>query len=249
MKKYLLFTLLFVTAAITAQEAALEVIKLNAPDLQRGESVMQALSKRNDEPERASRPWDLGRDGFVLAEGSAILVIETLEHARARGARIYGMIAGAGITSDSHDIVQPEPTGEGQSAAMVKALRDAGLAASDIAHVNAHGTSTPQGDTTEAHSIARALGDATPIVTSTKSMTGHLLGSAGALESLACVLALHHRVVPPTINLDDPEPGLPIDIATSARPLPAGDLAAINNSFGFGGHNVAVAFTTANASR
>jgi len=208
---------------------------------------MQALSKRNDDPERASRPWDLGRDGFVLAEGAAILIIETLAHARARGARIYGTIAGSGITSDSHDIVQPEPTGEGQSGAMLKALRDAGLVASDIVHVNAHGTSTPQGDTTEAHSIARA----TPgcVVTSTKSMTGHLLGGAGALETVACVLALHDRVVPPTINLDAPEPGLPIDIATTQRPLPAGDLAAINNSFGFGGHNVAIAVTNANATR
>ena len=210
---------------------------------------MQALSRRNDEPERASRPWDLGRDGFVLAEGSAMLVIETLEHAQARGAHIYGTIAGSGITSDSHDIVQPEPTGEGQSGAMIKALRDAGLAPSDIVHVNAHGTSTPQGDTTEANSIERALGAATGacVVTSTKSMTGHLLGSAGALETVACVLALRDRLVPPTINLDDPEPGLPIDIATAPRPLPEGDLAAINNSFGFGGHNVAVAVTNANA--
>ncbi len=211
-------------------------------------SQMQALSKRNDDPERASRPWDIARDGFVLAEGAAMLVLETLDNARARGARIYGTVAGSGITSDSHDIVQPEPTGEGQSSAMIKAMHDAGLTPSDIVHVNAHGTSTPQGDTTEAHSIQRALGDATPacVVTSTKSMTGHLLGAAGALETVACVMALRDRLVPPTINLDDPEPGLPIDIATTARPLPDGDLAAINNSFGFGGHNVAVAVTNAN---
>lgn len=214
-------------------------------------SQMQALSRRNDEPTRASRPWDRGRDGFVMAEGAAVLVIETLEHAKARGATIYGTIAGAGITSDSHDIVQPDPSGEGQSGAMLKALADSGLAASDIVHVNAHGTSTPQGDVTEAGSIRTALGDAVDgcIVTSTKSMTGHLLGGAGALETIAAVMALHDRMVPPTINLEDPEPDLGIDIASVPRPLPAGDLAAINNSFGFGGHNVAVAVTNANATR
>ena len=212
---------------------------------------MQALSRRNDDPAGASRPWDTGRDGFVMGEGAAVLILETLEHARARGARIYGTIAGAGITADSHDIVQPDPTGEGQSGAMLKALADAGLAASDIRHVNAHGTSTPQGDLTEAGSIRTGLGDATDdcVVTSTKSMTGHLLGGAGALETIATVLALHERTVPPTINLEDPEPDLGIDIATAARPLPAGDLAGINNSFGFGGHNVAVAVTNANSNR
>lgn len=210
---------------------------------------MQALSRRNNEPERASRPWDRGRDGFVMGEGSAIMVIETLEHAQARGAKIYGTIAGAGITADSHDMVQPDPSGEGQSGAMVKALEDSGLVASDIKHVNAHGTSTPQGDVTEAGSIRTALGDATDevVVTSTKSMTGHLLGGAGALETIASVLALKNRVVPPTINLEDPEPDLGIDIAANvARPLPEGPLAAINNSFGFGGHNVAIAITNAN---
>ncbi|MEA4944627.1 MAG: beta-ketoacyl-ACP synthase II [Propionicimonas sp.] len=210
---------------------------------------MQALSKRNDEPERASRPWDRGRDGFVLGEGSAVLVLETLEHALARGAKIYGTIAGAGITADSHDIVQPDPSGEGQSGAMLKALADSGLQPSDIVHVNAHGTSTPQGDLTEAHSIRVGLGEATDqvVVTSTKSMTGHLLGGAGSLETIASLLALRDRLVPPTINLEDPEPDLEIDVATSPRPLPEGDLAAINNSFGFGGHNVAVVVTNANA--
>ena len=211
---------------------------------------MQALSRRNDEPERASRPWDRGRDGFVMGEGSAIMILETLEHAKARGAKIYGTIAGAGITADSHDIVQPDPTGEGQSTAMIKALADAGLTPSDIRHVNAHGTSTPQGDVTEAGSIRTALGDATDqvVVTSTKSMTGHLLGGAGALETIATLLALRNRMVPPTINLEDPEPDLGIDIAANvARELPTGDLAAINNSFGFGGHNVAIAVTNANA--
>ncbi len=210
---------------------------------------MQALSRRNDDPAGASRPWDKGRDGFVLAEGAAVMILESLEHATARGAKIYGTVAGAGISNDNHDIVQPEPTGTGQASAMVKALRESGLSASDINHVNAHGTSTPQGDVTEAGSIRKALGAATDdvIVTSTKSMTGHLLGGAGALESIATVLALRNRMVPPTINLHDPDEGLNIDIAANeARPLPAGDLAGINNSFGFGGANVAVAFTTAN---
>ena len=211
---------------------------------------MQALSRRNDDPEGASRPWDRGRDGFVMGEGSAIMILETLEHARGRGAKIYGTIAGAGITADSHDIVQPDPSGEGQSTAMIKALADAKLTAGDIRHVNAHGTSTPQGDVTEAGSIRTALGDATDqvVVTSTKSMTGHLLGGAGALETIATLLALRDRTVPPTINLEDPEPGLGIDIAANVtRELPAGDLAAINNSFGFGGHNVAIAVTNGNA--
>ena len=213
---------------------------------------MQALSKRNDDPQTASRPWDKGRDGFVLSEGSAVLVLESLEHARARGAKIYGTLAGAGISDDNHDIVQPEPSGHGQAQAMIKALRESGLAPADIRHVNAHGTSTPQGDVTEAHSIRLALGAATDqvVVTSTKSMTGHLLGAAGALETLATVLALRDRVVPPTINLVDPEEGLDLDIAANAtRTLPAGDLAALNNSFGFGGSNVAVAVTNANANR
>ncbi len=209
---------------------------------------MQALSKRNDEPERASRPWDVDRDGFVLGEGAAMLVLETLSHAQARGARIYGTAAGAGISADGHDLVQPDPSGLGQSKAMVRAMLAAGLTAADIVHVNAHATSTPQGDITEAQSIRAALGDDTrAIVTGTKSMLGHLLGAAGAIETIAAVLALYHRVVPPTINLENPEPGLGIDIATTARPLPAGDLAALNNSFGFGGHNVAIAVTNQHA--
>ncbi|NLT29131.1 MAG: beta-ketoacyl-[acyl-carrier-protein] synthase family protein [Propionibacterium sp.] len=211
---------------------------------------MQALSRRNDEPERASRPWDVDRDGFVLGEGAAIMVLESLEHAQARGAKIWGTLAGAGITADSHDMVQPEPLGSGQAKAMVKALQDSGLDARDIKHVNAHATSTPAGDVTEAGSIRSALGqDTTAIVNGTKSMTGHLLGAAGAMESLATVLALHHRKVPPTINLENPEADLGIDIATEVRELPDGDLAAINNSFGFGGHNVAVAISNAHDSR
>ena len=210
---------------------------------------MQALSRRNDDPTAASRPWDKGRDGFVLSEGSAILVLESLEHAKARGATIYGTVAGAGISDDNHDIVQPDPTGHGQAQAMRRALRESGVAASDIRHVNAHGTSTPQGDVTEAGSIRQALGAATDdvVVTSTKSMTGHLLGAAGALETIATVMALRERLVPPTINLLDPADGLDIDIAANTpRPLSGGDLAALNNSFGFGGHNVAVVLTNAN---
>jgi len=204
---------------------------------------MMALSKRNDAPEQASRPWDKGRDGFVLGEGSAALVLESEEHARARGARVYAEAAGAGITADSHDIAQPDPSGIGATRAMEMALREADLVPGDIVHINAHATSTPQGDLAEAGAIKSALGEAagSVIVTSTKSMTGHLLGAAGALESVATVLALRDRRVAPTINLDDPE-DVGLDIATKQRSLPEGDLAALNNSFGFGGHNVAIAF-------
>jgi 3-oxoacyl-[acyl-carrier-protein] synthase II len=204
---------------------------------------MMALSKRNDDPEAASRPWDKGRDGFVLGEGAAAVVLESEEHAKARGAKVYAEAAGAGITADSHDIAQPDPAGRGATRAMKMALQESGLAASDIRHINAHATSTPQGDVAEAGAIRAALGDAASdvIVTSTKSMTGHLLGAAGALESVATVLALHERTVPPTINLEDPE-DVGLDLADKRRDLPAGDVAALNNSFGFGGHNVALAF-------
>ncbi|WP_316668570.1 beta-ketoacyl-[acyl-carrier-protein] synthase family protein [uncultured Propionibacterium sp.] len=212
---------------------------------------MQALSKRNDEPQKASRPWDKNRDGFVMGEGAVMLVLETLEHARARGAMIYGTIAGSGISADSYDMVKPDPSGRGQIAAMRMALENSGLAPSDISHINAHATSTPVGDTTEAHGIRSLLGDDADhvVVTATKSMTGHLLGAAGALESMATVLALRDRIAPPTINLDDPEDGLDVTIAANrAIELPAeGRLAALNNSFGFGGHNVAVAITNDNA--
>lgn len=210
-----------------------------------GFSQMKALSRRNDDPAAASRPWDTDRDGFVLGEGSVMLVLETLDHAQARGATIYGTLAGAGLSADSHDMVQPDPSGRGQMLAMTRALAEADVAADQVAHVNAHATATPQGDTTEAGSIRGALGEnTTAVVTGTKSMTGHLLGAAGAIESLATILALRDRVVPPTINLDNLEAGLGIDIAANtARELPAGDLAAINNSFGFGGPNVALCFT------
>lgn len=233
-------------AVVGGTEGVIHPLPLNAF------AQMQALSRRNDDPGHASRPWDTGRDGFVLGEGSVVMVIETLESAKARGAKIYGTLAGAGISNDNHDIVQPEPSGRGQAMAVTKALRESGLAASDIKHVNAHGTSTPQGDLTEANSIAKALGDAVDdvVVTSTKSMTGHLLGGAGALETFATVMALNTRTVPPTINIENLEPDLPIDVAVNeVRQLPDGDLAAINNSFGFGGANVAVAVTNQHQSR
>lgn len=207
---------------------------------------MQALSRRNDSPESASRPWDIGRDGFVLGEGAAMMVLETLEHAQARRATIHGTIAGAGMSADSHDLVQPDPSGYGQILAMRRALNESQLSATDIVHINAHATSTPQGDITEAASIRTALGEKhaeSVVVTGTKSMTGHLLGGAGALETLATLLSLKHRQVPGTRNIENLEPGLGIDIAISVRELPDGDLAAINNSFGFGGHNVAVVVT------
>jgi len=208
---------------------------------------MMALSKRNDDPEAASRPWDVDRDGFVLGEGAGILVLESEEHATARGARVYAAVAGAGITADSHDIAQPDPKGLGATRAIKRALAESGLEPGDIRHINAHATSTPLGDVAEALAIRTALGSATDdvVMTATKSMTGHLLGAAGALESIAAVLALHHRVVPPTINLDQQDEAVDLDIATKQRDLPAGDLAALNNSFGFGGHNVALAFRTA----
>jgi 3-oxoacyl-[acyl-carrier-protein] synthase II len=207
-------------------------------------SQMMALSKRNDEPERASRPWDLDRDGFLLGEGAGILVLESLEHAQARGAKIYAEFAGAGLTADGHDIAQPEPTGAGATRAMRRALLEGDLAAGDIVHINAHATSTPQGDIAESLAIRKALGSAADraVATAPKSMIGHLLGAAGAVESIATVLALHHRVVPPTINLDKPDDAIQLDIATEQRKLADGDIAALNNSFGFGGHNVALAF-------
>ncbi len=207
---------------------------------------MMALSKKEGDPAAVSRPWDVARDGFVLGEGAAVLVLESEEHARARGARIYAEVRGAGMTDDSHDIAQPDPEGRGGARAIARALLESDLSASDIRHINAHATSTPQGDIAEGLMIHATLGKAADdiVVTSTKSMTGHLLGGAGALESLATVLAIHHRVVPPTINLDDQDPAVDLDIATKPRDLPDGDFAALNNSFGFGGSNVAVAFAT-----
>jgi 3-oxoacyl-[acyl-carrier-protein] synthase II len=207
---------------------------------------MMALSKNTGDPTTVSRPWDTARDGFVLGEGAGVLVLESEEHARARGARIYAEVLGAGITADSHDIAQPDPAGRGGARAIVRALEESEISASDIAHINAHATSTPLGDIAEGLMIHATLGAQADrvVVTSTKSMTGHLLGGAGALESIATILALHHRVAPPTINLDNQDPEVELDIATKPRDLPEGHIAALNNSFGFGGANVAVAFGT-----
>jgi 3-oxoacyl-[acyl-carrier-protein] synthase II len=207
-----------------------------------GFASMRAMSTRNDDPERASRPWDRARDGFVLGEGSGVIVLERADHAAARGAHVYARLAGAGMTSDGYDIVQPDPEGAGGARAVTLALRDSGLAKTDIVHVNAHATSTPTGDMAEIIGLRAVLGDHM-VLTSTKSMHGHLLGAAGALESIATILAIYHSVVPPTINLDDPEDGLLDVAAPKARHMEVP--AALNNSFGFGGHNAALIFTHA----
>jgi 3-oxoacyl-[acyl-carrier-protein] synthase II len=207
--------------------------------------AMRALSMRNDEPERASRPYDKGRDGFVMGEGAGILVLESAEHAAARGARVYAELAGAGISADGHHIAQPEPEGRGAAAAVRLAVVDADVAATDIVHINAHATSTPQGDIAESRAIRSALGSAVDgvAVSGTKSMTGHLLGGAGAVESVATVMALVDRKAPVTANLDDPDDAIGLDVVGGTpRDLRGGDIAAINNSFGFGGHNVALVF-------
>jgi 3-oxoacyl-[acyl-carrier-protein] synthase II len=206
-----------------------------------GFASMRAMSTRNDEPERASRPWDKARDGFVLGEGAAALVLERADHAAARGARSYATLAGAGLTSDGFDIVQPDPEGTGAARAITAALRDAGATGADVAHVNAHATSTPMGDLAELVALRRSVGGH-PLLTATKSMTGHLLGAAGALESIATILAVHHGVVPPTINLDEPDDALDLDVA-AGKPRHLDVPAALNNAFGFGGHNVALLFT------
>ena len=210
---------------------------------------MMALSKTASgddgrDPASVSRPWDVARDGFVLGEGGAVLVLESEEHARARGATIYAEARGAGISNDAHDIAQPDPEGRGGTRAIAMAIREAGISTSDVKHVNAHATSTPLGDVAEGLMLHAVLGDAVEdcVVTSTKSMTGHLLGGAGALEAVATVKAVAERQSPPTINLDEKDPQVDLDIPTSARKLPDGDIAALNNSFGFGGANVAVAF-------
>jgi 3-oxoacyl-[acyl-carrier-protein] synthase II len=212
-------------------------------------AAMRALSTRNDEPERASRPFDRGRDGFVLGEGAGIVVLESEEHAQRRGARVHAVAAGAGYSADAHHIAQPEPSGNGIVAAIKAVLANAGLDAGQVVHVNAHATSTPAGDVVEGQAIVRALGPAAAgvVVSATKSMTGHLLGGAGAVEAVATILALRERMAPPTINLDDPDDA-GVDIAIKPRELtPHGSapMAALNNSFGFGGHNVTLAFTAA----
>ncbi|TDC64700.1 beta-ketoacyl-[acyl-carrier-protein] synthase family protein [Actinomadura sp. GC306] len=211
--------------------------------------AMRAMSTRNEEPERASRPYDKNRDGFVLGEGAAVMILESEEHARARGAQINGIAAGCGYSGDAFDIVLPDPSGSGQAKAMQRALKDAGLEPADIIHINAHATSTPAGDVAELASIKAGLGEeaaAKAAITATKSMTGHLLGGAGALESVFTVLALKEGLIPFVANLEDVDDEVDLDIVRDEpRKIPDGPAAALNNSFGFGGHNVSVAFQRA----
>ncbi|MEU8619718.1 beta-ketoacyl-ACP synthase II [Streptomyces sp. NPDC048623] len=206
---------------------------------------MMAMSKNNDEPEKASRPYDKARDGFILGEGAGVIVLESEEHAKARGAKIYCEALGQGLSADSHHIAQPEPTGRGIAAAMQNLLDATDLKPSEVVHLNAHATSTPQGDVAEIKALRKVLGDDLDhvAISATKSMTGHLLGGAGGIETVATVLALHNRLAPPTINVDDLDPDVEADIVLNEpRELPQGTIAAINNSFGFGGHNVVLAF-------
>lgn len=205
---------------------------------------MQALSRRNDDPAIASRPYDIGRDGFVMGEGGAALVLETEEHAKARGARIYAELLGGAITSDAYHITAPDPEGSAAARAMRAAVEGAGASLTDVVHVNAHATSTPVGDIAEYNALRRIFGDHLDeiAVTATKASTGHLLGGAGAIEAIFTVLALHERTLPPTINLTEQDPEIPLDVVTSPRTVGDGELVAISNSFGFGGHNAVAAF-------
>ena len=206
-------------------------------------SAMRALSVRNDEPTKASRPFDRDRDGFVLSEGASVLVLEELEHARARGADIYAEIIGFGITGDAHHIAAPDPEGTGAGEAMRLSLVDAQVDPNDVGYINAHGTSTPLGDSAEVAAVKRVFGQHAQslAISSTKSMTGHALGAAGGIESVATVLALHHGVIPPTINLDNPDEGMDLDFVPNEARVSQVDV-AVNNTFGFGGHNVSLVF-------
>jgi 3-oxoacyl-[acyl-carrier-protein] synthase II len=253
-----------VSACASGAEAigyALEMIRSNRADVivsggveaaihqlpMAGFAAMKALSTRNDAPERASRPYDRDRDGFVLGEGGGILILEEYEHAKARGAKIYCELVGQGLSSDGYHIAAPDPEGAGVQRAIKFALADANLSTRDIVHLNAHATSTPAGDVAEAHALRLALGkDADHVaVSATKSMTGHLLGGAGAIESVFIVKALQERLAPPTINIENLDPAVTIDVVQDkARVLPAGQIAALNDSFGFGGHNVVLAFAS-----
>ena len=253
-----------VSACASGAEAigyALEMIRSNRADVivsggveaaihqlpMAGFAAMKALSTRNDAPERASRPYDADRDGFVLGEGGGILVLEEYEHAKARGAKIYCELVGQGLSSDGYHIAAPDPDGSGVQRAIKFALADAKLSTKDIVHLNAHATSTPAGDVAEANALRLALGkDSEHVaVSATKSMTGHLLGGAGAIESVFIVKALQERLAPPTINIENLDPAVTIDVVRDTpRTLPAGQIAALNDSFGFGGHNVVLAFAT-----
>jgi 3-oxoacyl-[acyl-carrier-protein] synthase II len=208
-----------------------------------GFAQMRTMSTRNDEPERASRPFDTARDGFVLGEGAGVMVLERGEFAAARKATRHARLAGVGTSSDGHHITAPQPDGIGASRAIAAALRTAGLDKADVGHVNAHATATPVGDIAEATAIRAAIGEHV-VVTAPKGALGHLIGAAGAVEGLACVLALRDGVVPPTLNLENLDPDVQLDVVTgSAREVRL--RAAVNDSFGFGGHNVALAFTSA----
>ena len=253
-----------VSACASGAEAigyALEMIRTNRADIivsggveaaihqlpMAGFAAMKALSTRNDAPERASRPYDRDRDGFVLGEGGGILILEEYEHAKARGAKIYCELVGQGLSSDGYHIAAPDPEGAGVQRAIKFALADAKLSTKDILHLNAHATSTPAGDVAEANALRLALGSDIDhvAVSATKSMTGHLLGGAGAIESVFIVKALQERLAPPTINIENLDPAVTVDVVRDkARALPAGQIAALNDSFGFGGHNVVLAFAT-----
>ena len=252
-----------VSACATSAEAiagALEMIRNNRADIVVAGGTeacvnrlaiaafasMRALSTKNDEPQIASRPYDIDRDGFVMGEGAGALILEEEEHALKRGAKIYGVVSGSGMSSDGYHIAAPEPEGAGASRAMVAALNDANAKATDVAHVNAHATSTPVGDIAEYKAMKSALGNALDnvVVTATKSMTGHLLGGAGAVESVFTIMGLKEGLIPPTLNLKNKDPEIKINVAKD-KPykLSANANFALNNSFGFGGHNVCIAFS------
>jgi 3-oxoacyl-[acyl-carrier-protein] synthase II len=252
-----------VSACATSAEAiagALEMIRNNRADIVVAGGTeacvnrlaiaafasMRALSTRNEEPELASRPYDINRDGFVMGEGAGALILEEEQHAIKRGAKIYGVVSGAGMSSDGYHIAAPEPEGAGAARAMKFALADANAKATDVVHINAHATSTPVGDIAEYKAMRSALGNALDnvVVTATKSMTGHLLGGAGAVESVFTILGLKEGLIPPTLNLDDQDKEISVNVAKN-KPFKLSSNAnfALNNSFGFGGHNVCIAFS------
>ena len=250
-----------VTACATGNHAigdAFEIIQRNDADIMiaggaeaiiteltfAGFCQMKAMSTRNDEPTRASRPFDADRDGFVCSEGGGLVVLESLEHAIKRDARIYAEVVGYGMTSDAYHMTAPDPEGDGAARCMAEALRDAGVAPADVGYINAHGTSTPYNDKFETMGIKRVFGPHAMklAVSSTKSMVGHLLGAAGGVEAIATILAIHHGLLPPTINYETPDPECDLDyVPNVARTVPV--KTAMTNSFGFGGHNVSLVFT------
>ena len=210
-------------------------------------SSAQALSRRNDDPEHASRPGAIDRDGFVMGEGGAALVLETEEHAKARGAKIYAYVVGGGVTADAHHITANDPEGSGAARAVEQALAMAGATPDEVTHINAHATSTPVGDPNEYVALKKVFGDRIDEipVSATKAATGHLLGGTGALEAVYTVLALHNRTAPPTINMTEADPAVPFKLSVQPQELGAGPQLAISNSFGFGGHNAVIAFRSA----